>query len=248
MQHPISPNFIAKTASSLGALLLLSLPWLRNRWYEIFLRLHQAISILMVYGLWIHLDSKAFLSRVYLYCLIGTIGCSSLMSLFLILNRTSVLSRGLPRTTIRCSGDAITASIKLSRPLLVQSGQWINVWFAIPTISLRSLAQSHPFVVVSWSDSPQSSMDLLIQPRQGLTQELLTYTRTGEKNCSLLFSGPHGRSIAAGDYDVVLMAASGFGIASQLPYLKQLLHGYNSRQLRTRRIHLVWEIKSLGQL
>ncbi|UNI15348.1 hypothetical protein JDV02_001888 [Purpureocillium takamizusanense] len=40
------------------------------------------------------------------------------------------------------------------------------------------------------------------------------------------------------------MVASGFGIAAQLPYLKRLLHGYNSRRIRTRRIHLVWKLKS----
>ncbi|RSL52058.1 hypothetical protein CEP51_015115 [Fusarium floridanum] len=41
------------------------------------------------------------------------------------------------------------------------------------------------------------------------------------------------------------MFASGFGIAAQLPYLKKLMYGYNSRKARTRRVHLVWKLKTL---
>jgi hypothetical protein len=44
----------------------------------------------------------------------------------------------------------------------------------------------------------------------------------------------------------VLMVASGYGITAQLPYLKQLLHEYNSRKAKSRRIHLVWTLKTLG--
>ncbi|OBS20597.1 hypothetical protein FPOA_06950 [Fusarium poae] len=42
------------------------------------------------------------------------------------------------------------------------------------------------------------------------------------------------------------MIASGFGIAAQLPYLKKLMHGYNSCKARTRRVHLVWKLQSLS--
>jgi Ferric reductase NAD binding domain len=48
-------------------------------------------------------------------------------------------------------------------------------------------------------------------------------------------------------YENVLMVASGFGIAAQLPFLKKLIHGYNERRLHARRIHLVWQARDIGR-
>ncbi|KAJ3494077.1 hypothetical protein NLG97_g4307 [Lecanicillium saksenae] len=100
-------------------------------------------------------------------------------------------------------------------------------------------------MVASWSEDTVDTIDLLIEPRRGLTQHLLRCNRTPQHLCPALFTGPHGNSIPVGDYEVVLMVASGYGIAAQLPYLKQLLHNYNRRSVRSRRIHLVWELKTL---
>jgi hypothetical protein len=44
------------------------------------------------------------------------------------------------------------------------------------------------------------------------------------------------------------MIATGFGIAAQLPYVKQLIHGYNNCKARTRRVHLVWQLQSIGNI
>jgi hypothetical protein len=55
-------------------------------------------------------------------------------------------------------------------------------------------------------------------------------------------------SIPVGDYETVFMVASGLGIAAELPYLKQLMYGYNTCKIRTRRVHLVWQLETLGVL
>jgi hypothetical protein len=44
------------------------------------------------------------------------------------------------------------------------------------------------------------------------------------------------------------MVASGFGIASQLPYLKKIIHHYNTRRSCVRRVHLVWQVENIGEL
>ncbi|KAL9628933.1 MAG: hypothetical protein Q9164_007093 [Protoblastenia rupestris] len=36
-------------------------------------------------------------------------------------------------------------------------------------------------------------------------------------------SGPYGSTAPAGEYGIVVMIASGFGIAAQLPFLKELI-------------------------
>ncbi|KAF1974405.1 hypothetical protein BU23DRAFT_579832 [Bimuria novae-zelandiae CBS 107.79] len=97
----------------------------------------------------------------------------------------------------------------------IQAEQYINLW--MPSVSLSSVLQSHPFV-----------------PRNGPVT-----------NALVVFSGPHGRSIPMEDCENILMVASGFGIAAHLPYLKQLIHGYNAREVRARRIYLVWQVRDI---
>jgi len=43
------------------------------------------------------------------------------------------------------------------------------------------------------------------------------------------------------------MTATGFGIAAQLPYLKELVSGFNNYQIQTREIQLVWNSQSFGK-
>ena len=201
-----------------------------------------------MYGLWVHLDDKPLMAHVYLYSLLGICGLSSILTVLLALRRNALLSRGFSRATITQSRDVIIVTVVLARPLTVKAGQHINLSLFMPATTLQSLFQSHPFVVASWSDAPQSSLDLLIEPRRGLTKQILNRNKTDQHStCPSIFTGPYGISVPVGEYGVVLMIASGFGIAAQLPYLKRLLHGYNSRRIRTRRIHLVWELKSLGE-
>ena len=61
------------------------------------------------------------------------------------------------------------------------------------------------------------------------------------------FSGPHCSGASIGNYGKVLMVASGFGIAAQLPFLKELIQGFNRSEVRTRTIHLVWQLNDLGE-
>jgi hypothetical protein len=118
----------------------------------------------------------------------------------------------------------------------------------IPCVSFSSFAQSHPSVVISWAVREQDTLDLFVEPRSGLTRKLLHHAKNSHAICPLvMLSGPHGQSISMEEYETVLIVASGFGIAAQLPYLKRLIHGYNAREVRARRIHLVWQIENKGE-
>ncbi|KAK2037620.1 hypothetical protein LZ31DRAFT_434728, partial [Colletotrichum somersetense] len=234
-------------ASATGVLVLLSIPAFRNNFYEVFMRLHQGLAILSIYGIWEHLALQSPLARLCLYVLIGTSALSMLFLSCLIIHRNGLLGYGFPRTSINNSGDVILLKVALSRPIIVDAGQSICLWVHTPSATLRSLWQMHPFVVASWSDSPLQTLDLLVEPRSGLTQKFLQFSKShkAQQTCLTLFGGPHGTSIPVTDYDVVLMVASGYGIAAQLPYLKKLIYEFNSRKARTRRIHLVWKLGTL---
>ncbi|OJD23047.1 hypothetical protein ACJ73_05605 [Blastomyces percursus] len=244
---------------SLGLLSLLFMPFFRQLTYEIFLRLHQMTACLCVYAIWRHLPSHGVVPRLYLYISLGTSLVTLFLQYVLFLYRNGVFtSRGCPRAlvTYLARGDdsdsddrrakPIKIRVALSRPLKIRPGQYINLWMR--SVSWWSWVQSHPFTVMSWSPVEQSTLDLFIQPRHGLTLDLLRHVEV-DHGISLSFpalvSGPHGTSESAGQYETVLVVASDFGVAPVIPYLKQLIHSYNISTSRTRRVHFVWQLRTL---
>lgn len=70
------------------------------------------------------------------------------------------------------------------------------------------------------ADGKQKSLDLFIQPRRGLTRELLSHAGAADSRL-VLFGGPHGISALVGECETLVMISSDFGIAAHLPYLKK---------------------------
>jgi len=239
-------------------LLLLSHPFLRKPSYEIFLRLHQSLAVLSAFSIWQHLGLKTIwpksyvFPQLYVYIFTWAFFCTFLFLLGATAYRNWPLKSGYSRAYITHVDDAVKIRLKLSKPVKVKPGQYICLW--LPTVSLWSFVQTHPFTVTSWSEEEQESLELLIEPRKGLTQRLLERSKANRKArrslspCLALFTGPHGTSTPVGRYETVLMVASGFGIAAQLPYLKRLIHGYNACTIETRRVHLVWQLETTGKL
>jgi NAD(P)H-flavin reductase len=165
---------------------------------------------------------------------------------YTIIRQNGIFSYGRARADVTHEHGAVRVRIQLQKRLKVKAGQAINLW--IPSASFWSFLQSHPFVVISWSEKAQEHLDLFIEPRRGLTRELLCHAKSGHAmNSLVLFSGPHGKSVPMDDCENILMVADGFGIAAHLPYLKQLIHGYNAREVSARRIHLVWQVREIGK-
>jgi NAD(P)H-flavin reductase len=169
------------------------------------------------YTVWRHLPSDKPTPRVYLYVSAGLFVSMSLLQSYSVIRHNKISWYHQIRLHLR-------------KPLKIDDGQYVKLW--IPSVSFWS---SHPFMVISWEPSKQEFLDLLIEPHRGLTRDLLYYAKKGY-NPIAMFSGPHGPCVAMDKY----MVASGFGIAAQLPHLKRLLYGYNTRVVQARRIHLVW--------
>jgi NAD(P)H-flavin reductase len=186
---------------------------------------------------------------VYIYISAGLCLITYFLEFILVLYRNITLKSGISCAEISNIDDFVQIRLNLSRSLKVSAGQYIGLW--IPGISFWSFLQNHPFTVVSWTEGKSSSLDLLIEPRSGFTQKLLQYSRNNQRNsvqCVALYTGPHGVSESVEDYETVLLVASGMGIVAQLPYLKQLLHGYKTCKSRTRRVHLVWQSQAFSKL
>ncbi|KAF2844514.1 hypothetical protein T440DRAFT_436369 [Plenodomus tracheiphilus IPT5] len=251
-------------ASSLCLLLLLCIPVLRRPSYEVFLRLHQALAALSIVSIWRHLLPRTFLTRLSIYVPMLTFASILFLQSAFYAYQNKAMGAAFSRAYILHHGDEIMIRVEPSRRVRIKAGQYIELW--IPAVGLL---QSHPFTVATWSEEKTGHFDLLVERRAGFTQKLLESSkasknilrvRSGHQNEKqevvldgmeshhVFFSGPHGISVPVGKYETVLMIASDFGIASQLPYLSQLIYGYNACKAHIRRIHLVWQVQGEGVL
>jgi predicted ferric reductase len=88
-----------------------------------------------------------------------------------------------------------------------------------------------------------------VQPHRGLTADLLRHAqiRSGVSfSFPAFITGPHGVTEPVGQYETVVIMASGFGVATVLSYIKQLIYDYNTSTSRTRHVHFVWQLQTLG--
>ena len=214
---------------------------LRRISYEVALRFHQLLSFVLVYAIWRHVPATGLFPRLYLYIGAGIFVASILFQLAIVCFRNNL---GLSRARVSYDLNTIKVRLHLRRPLRVEAGQYINIWLL--SASVGSMVQTHPFTVVSWSRKPQETLDLFIQPRYGFTRDLNSLSEYGPTTGLVIFSGPHGQPCSTDHYENILLIATGFGIASHLPYLKKLIYDHHARDAPLRRIHLVWQIDDLG--
>lgn len=226
---------------------MFALPPLKRYAYELFLRIHHILAAAYVYAIWRHVVSKRLLPMLYLYASVSLLSSMCIVQLGTIIHRNGLLQHKPARAKILCDSGVVKVCIECSKPLSVKAGQYIDVW--LPSIGSTSFLQTHPFVVASWAKRPQKKLELLVEPRRGLTRELLSYAKetSRTKDALVLFSGPHGKHVPLIQGENVLLVASDFGITAHLPYLKQLIRSYNTHESRVKRIHLVWQVQNIGR-
>jgi len=234
-----------KAASSLGILLLLLWRPFQKRFYKFFIRFHQILAALFAITVFLHIPSTIF-PRLYLYVTVGILLSTSILKGFLLILHNGILTLSPPKIGeidwFQGNNSPIQVKILPKRPLSIKPGQYINI--TILSFGFRSCTQSHPFVVALWTGQNQSSLELIIQPRRGWTRRL---KRAQNSNSIALFTGPHGVPVPVDDYEYIFMISSGYGIVANLPLLERLVMGTISREVRARRICLVWEVQDEGE-
>ncbi|KAH6970371.1 hypothetical protein BKA56DRAFT_496850 [Ilyonectria sp. MPI-CAGE-AT-0026] len=240
------PNKLAVTgAVVIVGLVILSAPPLRRRWYEFFLRTHQALAIVFAVCTVVHLRSIPKYPWLPIY-IFGTVcGALSLVQLGLFTYRN--VRPGSLRPYIKTlreiqDSGVIEVTLSFPRPLLIDAGHYVNIW--VPSVGFWS---THPFTVVSWSPVAQTTIGLLIEPRSGFTNKLLRCAKleSGQHLARrVLLSGPHGRCLPVWEFKTVIMFATGFGIATMIPHVKKLIYGNILGKGFIRRIRLVWQVEN----
>jgi hypothetical protein len=227
-------------AGLLFLLLVLLVPFLRRRVYEVFLRLHQALAVGVCFCAVKHVAAQDGFSPIPLYIFSGIVCSLTMVQAATVVYRNKQLGAAGSRIDIRLHHGSISGTMELSRPLQTDAGQYINIW--VPSVSLLS---SHPFVVTSWSPLPQREIEILVQRRSGFTRRLASRATRRLLMPRVFFSGPHGRRLPLWEAGRVVLFASGFGIAAMLPILRKLMYGCRKGRTRAARTHLVWQINDL---
>lgn len=154
--------------------------------------------------------------------------------------RNFVLGRPFATATVVSDNREVTqVHVSVPRPWRVKPGQFI--FLSIPKLGVFTGLRGHPFMISWWEhDQRGLTLSLLVKSRAGFTAELDRHT---DKPLQAFIDGPYGVQHDFGEYETVIMFATGIGIAGCIPYIKDLLLGYNSCEVRTRRIRVAWEIK-----
>lgn len=178
---------------------MFSFPSIRQNFYETSLRIHQGLAGFVLYAIWRHLPSNSPIPHFYIIIMIGIYLLTVLFQIFRFLYQNRVLnshrsSRVLVTLANREHGGkdsrggkyankAIHIRVILSHPVKLNAGQYIYLW--LPSATFWSWAQSHPFMVTSWSHREQDSLEILVQPRRGLSAGLLHHAyAAGEGSAS----------------------------------------------------------------
>jgi predicted ferric reductase len=226
---------------------LMSLVFFQAHLYEVFLRSHLVLALVVMVSLWRHLHVRQKAARWLLATGLGLWGLLSII-LFLMNMARNIRVRGpwLAQTTVTESDGLYRLEVTVPRAWDVRAGQF--VYLRIPRVGFWAFLQSHPFTIC-WSEHlPEGGMRLfmLMEPRHGFTRRL-----AGHSGYSLMtwVDGPYGRNHHNfGEYGTVVMIATGVGIATQLLHLRELSCGQSNFEVRTRRILVLWMFEKEGML
>ena len=200
---------------------------------------------MLLFSLWKHLPYSGF-SKLYLYATITMYWLFSSFYYIVTFYRNGHFKHKWPRASIKKSSNILELNIQLSKAIPIKPGQYIGLW--MPTVSLTSFLQVHPFTVTSWSEGDVTSIDLIVDAAQGLTRQLsLKATNSGSKYKVGIF-GPFGPTIRPEEYSVILMIATDMGLAAHLSLLRQLVWSNQTHRTRTHRVRLVWSVERMDLL
>ncbi|KAK5654386.1 hypothetical protein OQA88_7295 [Cercophora sp. LCS_1] len=228
-----------------------SLPIIRRRAYELFIKLHEPVGYIYIAVLFWH--TKNFLmSWGYLGASAGVIVLCNIWRLF-------KLNWAKPWRLAWMIGDEAAINImtentiKITIPTQMRWKPGQYVYLRMPGISLF---ENHPFTISSLcsEDFPSEYGEeyrdcvLVLRPYGGFTRKLLeTAIDKGPFHTYRAFlDGPYGgmrRELAA--FDTVILIAGGSGITALMSQLLNLIKRMRDGKAITKKIVVVWALKRL---
>ena len=225
--------------------------------------LHIIAASIAVMGVYYHLALKEYSWIKYVKIAIVFWVADRSLRLLRVLYRNFSLRKMTTATCEALPGDAVRVTIQMARPWKFAPGQHLYLY-----MPLLALWTSHPFTV-SWSEGEQfvqfdeeklslhrqdiahatgeAKMSLIIRRRTGFTDTLYEKAHDSPDRkftTRALVEGPYGRAESLRSYGSVVLFAGGIGITHPVGYVRELISAYSQGTAATRRVTLVWVVRS----
>jgi predicted ferric reductase len=255
-------------------ILVQSLSPIRHAFYETFLHLHQIAAAITIVTLYFHLSIDSLPQLPFVQIIIGIWAFERIVRFLRIAYRnvsrkgpSGILVEALP-------GDACRVTIEVARPWKFKPGA--HVYLYMPTIGLwmshpfsvawnesheiggmdnekaeRGSKLEHEIRKLDKKVATRNTISLVISKHTGFTEKLYNRAVTmPQKRLTTwgFVEGPYGAMDSLHSYGTVVMFAGGIGITHQVPHVRDLLRGYADGSVSTRKILLVWSVKSTEHL
>lgn len=246
---------------------------IRHAFYETFLHLHQLAAFVAFIGVYVHLDLDKLPQRSWIHAIAAIWVIERCLRLLRLAHLNFSIKHGCTKMTVEAlPGEACRVTFHLPKCVHINPG--CHVYAYIPCISWW---MSHPFSI-AWTEpsnstplSPsalekqptaltdyfnppnqQTQVSLIITARQGMTRRLYDLARTKPRQTLHVpgyIEGPYGSHPAQmPSYGTTILFSAGAGITHHLLYTRDLLRRSTTATAATRRIYLIWSVRSTDHL
>ena len=244
----------------LFGLVVLSIPYLRHRFYEAFYHLHILLAISYV-GLMFWHSGNLGDSWAYLWATIAVWLASILVRFFHFNQSFNVHNQwieGSPTHLHALPGNMTRIDVLAPHGFSWRPGQ--HCFLRFPSLSVFD---NHPFTIAnsctssrttmkadSHKQDPQS-MTFFVRSHTGFTKRLSKYIESNaDISASAWIDGPYGGILRKVEnaFDSILLVAGGAGITACLAWLQHITSSMELQVVRTRRVSLIWAVHEAEHL
>lgn len=244
----------------LFGLVVLSIPYLRHRFYEAFYHLHILLAISYV-GLMFWHSGNLGDSWAYLWATIA-VWLASILARFFYFNQSLNVHNqwivGSPTHLQALPGNMTRIDVLAPHGFSWRPGQ--HCFLRFPSLSIfdnhpftiaNSCTASKPTVKTGNHDRDPRSMTFFVRSHTGFTQKLSRYIKNhADISASAWIDGPYGGILykVENAFDSIILVAGGAGITACLAWLQHIAWSMKFEVVRTRRVSLIWAVHEAEHL
>ncbi|OTB00853.1 hypothetical protein M426DRAFT_323967 [Hypoxylon sp. CI-4A] len=246
----------------LVGIVVLSIPWIRHRFYNFFYRLHIPMYVVYLGLLFWHSEQEKD-SWVYLWSTLAIWLASCLVRLFYKWQTFSIFRdwfQGFPARIEELPDGMTKMTVLAPSDFKWKPGQ--HCWLRVPHLSVL---QNHPFTIASLPkvatpgikrDSEVQEMTFYVRAHHGLTLDLLKSVSNHDlaedrrRTVSVHVDGPYGGIVedVPALYESLVFVAGGSGVSACLPWIEHAARRVTEGSAATKSIHLIWMVRYASQM
>lgn len=217
-------------------LFFMSLGYMRNHYYEVFLYTHIILAIGFMVACWKHVENLGWKNWLIISVSLWIIERLARVICLLINGGTLSSRLQLFENHHNPEDDLIRVSIKKSKfTMSPKPGQFFFVYFMHPLI----FWQSHPFTVIEEGDG--KNIVVVLKPKHGASRVLYNslVKAGGTLDMKIALEGPYGHSAPIQHADNIVLFAAGTGIPGPLYHAMAISKPITDSPMKTIELNII---------